>query len=71
MLFKNHKQLLRNAMNPDLRDDALKILEYAINSVNPYKVMLRSISLNNNILTIGEDEYGLDSYHRIIVLGGG
>ena len=58
-------------MNPDLRDDALKILEYAINSVNPNEAMLRSISLNKKILTIGEDEYRLDSYHRIIVLGGG
>ena len=71
MLFINHKQLLRNAMNPALRDDALKILEYAINSVNPNEAMLRSISINKNILTIGEDEYRLDSYHRIIVLGGG
>jgi len=71
MLFKNHKQLLINAENPALRDDALKILDYTIDSVNPYEAMYRIVSLNENRLTIDEDEYILDSYQRVIVIGGG
>jgi len=71
MLFKNQKELLSNSENPTQRYNALKILEYAINSVNPYDAVLRTISLNENILTIGKIEYDLDLYDRIIVIGGG
>jgi len=71
MLFKNHKQILSNASNPTLRSDALKILEYAIDSVNPATAIKRKVILNENRLTIGNDEYFLDSYDRIFVIGGG
>ena len=71
MLFKNHRQLLSNARNPAIRSDALKILEHTIASANPVEAVRRNVTLDENRLTICKDEYSLDSFSRIFVIGGG
>lgn len=48
-----------------------RFLAAAIQAVDPYAVVQRSLTLDNNILTIGERSYNLSSIERILVAGGG
>ncbi len=53
------------------RSDLLKIVKSAIASVKPRDAILRHVSLHSNLLSIDEDEIGLDVFKRIFVIGAG
>jgi glycerate-2-kinase len=73
-MIKNSSQLRENTSRPilkQLRSDALHILEHALESVNPHKAVMKHVSLNEQVLTVGSVELNLTNFERVIVVGGG
>lgn len=68
--IKNREELLSNRNNK-VRRDALDILEYGLLESDPYLQVENLVSLEDNILKVGELEYDLQEYGRIYVLGAG
>ncbi|TFH64969.1 MAG: DUF4147 domain-containing protein, partial [Candidatus Zixiibacteriota bacterium] len=54
-----------------LKRNALKIAGSAISAVQPEAAILSHCSLNGEILRVGEREFDLSSYRRVIVVGAG
>ncbi|MFX1532422.1 MAG: glycerate kinase [Promethearchaeota archaeon] len=74
MYIKNANKLLKKDLNEQqsyLRKIALDALQKAISAVKPNNLMKNSIKVQNNILTIQNDEYDLRKYNKIYVIGGG
>jgi len=57
--------------NPAVRNKIIPILEAALAAVDPREAVQRVLQRNGNILTVGEHEYNLDTYRRIVVIGAG
>ncbi|MFX1377156.1 MAG: glycerate kinase [Promethearchaeota archaeon] len=74
MQIKNTTELLRNDLDENelyLRKVAIKALEKAIGAVKPKSLIKNSIKIQDNILTIQNDEYDLEKYNKIYIIGGG
>ncbi|MFX1379494.1 MAG: glycerate kinase [Promethearchaeota archaeon] len=54
-----------------LREIGLKAISKAISAVQPKNLMKKSIHIDNNILFIKNDEYDLQKYEKIYLIGGG
>ena len=71
---KNSKDLLNSSLNDSirhLRSLALDCLEIGLLSVLPDKMIEKSLSIKNNILSVMLDEYDLTTYESIYIIGGG
>ncbi len=74
LFIKNVSKLLRKDLDEEkinLRKLAIEAIEKAINSVNPQRLIEKSISIQNNILTIQDDDYDLKKFKKISFIGGG
>ena len=74
MKIKNGKQLIENAEDETLRKmrkDAIDILEYALDAVDPRKAIENKVRIRDNSLEIDGISLNLDEYQRILVVGGG
>jgi glycerate-2-kinase len=73
-MITNRNQLIKNAKTEDLkqlREDAIQILEAALNSVDPKKSILQIIKVEDDELKICDFTFSLKDVGRIIVIGGG
>ncbi|MFX0027955.1 MAG: glycerate kinase [Candidatus Hermodarchaeota archaeon] len=73
-----HIQNLNELLNENLeisqlylRKIALETLERAIDAVKPQNLINSSIRIQNNILTIQNDDYDLNNFRRLYIIGGG
>lgn len=68
--IKNRDQLLSHGL-ARVREMALDIIEYALAKADPYKATRDLVSLQNNILSVGELTFDLNNHQRIFLLGVG
>ncbi|NVM38617.1 MAG: glycerate kinase [Candidatus Lokiarchaeota archaeon] len=74
LYLKNISQLLFNDLEKNqlfLREIGLQALEKAIYAVKPKNLMEKSIYFRNNKLFIENDEYDLQKFKKIYIIGGG
>ncbi len=74
LYLKNISQLLLNDVEKNqliLREIGLQALEKAIYAVKPKNLMENSIYIKNNKLFIENDEYDLQKFKKIYIIGGG
>ncbi|KKN13798.1 hypothetical protein LCGC14_1002670 [marine sediment metagenome] len=77
MLFlyiKNASQFLISDLNENqlyLRKIALEALEKSIEAVRPKNLIEKSIRIQSNKLLIHNDEYNLEKYKKVYIIGGG
>ena len=74
LYLKNLSQLLLNDVEKNqliLREIGLQALEKAISAVKPKNIMEKSIYIKNNKLFVENDEYDLQKYKKIYIIGGG
>lgn len=57
--------------NPILRRRVLRVLEAALNAVNPYNAVLQAMRWDGNALVVMDKRYDLGAFHRIFVIGAG
>ena len=71
---KNCDEILNSSLNDSvrfLRELALDCLEIGISAVLPKEMMQKSITIDNDILSIGKNRYELRKYDSIYIIGGG
>ena len=71
---KNYDEILNSSLNNSvhvLRKLALDCLEIGISSVLPKEMIIKSIRIDNAILSIGQNRYDLKKYDTIYIIGGG
>ena len=74
MIIKNKKELIdncSNSQNRKARKLALEAIEFAINAVNPKKIIKSKVSLRNGILKVGNYRFNLKTFNHIYLVGGG
>jgi len=74
LYIKNANELFIKDLNEDqsyLRKIAIEALQKAINAVKPKNLIKNSIKVQGNILAIQSDEYDLNEYNKIYIIGGG
>ena len=74
MYIKNANELFLKDLNEDqsyLRKISIEALQKAINAVKPKNLIKNSIKVQGNILAIQSDEYDLNEYNKIYIIGGG
>jgi hydroxypyruvate reductase/glycerate 2-kinase len=68
--IKNSDQLLDHG-NKAIRKTALDIIEYALAKADPYQATLALITVENDVLSIGDLRFDLKTHRRIFLLGAG
>jgi glycerate-2-kinase len=68
--IKNIESILSHG-NKELRKDAIAIIEQTLTDCDPYKQVKKMVSLENNLLKVGELKYNLDEYANVYVIGAG
>jgi glycerate 2-kinase len=71
---KNYDEILNSSLNDSvrfLRKLALDCLEIGISSVLPKEMIQKSITIDNDVLSIGQNRYDLRKYESIYIIGGG
>ena len=74
LYIKNATELFIKELNEDqlyFRKIAIEALQKAINAVKPKNLIDKSIKVQNNILTIQSDNYNLNTFNKIYIIGGG
>ncbi|MFX1321305.1 MAG: glycerate kinase [Promethearchaeota archaeon] len=74
MYIKNTSQLFIRKLNEDqfyLRKIGISSIEIALNSVQPKKLIEKAVKIVNNKLFIMNDEYNLDDFDKVYIIGGG
>ena len=74
LYIKNATELFLKDLNEDqlyFRKIAIEALQKAVNAVKPKNLIEKSIKVQNNILTIQNDQYDLNEYNKIYIIGGG
>ena len=74
MKITNKKELLKNAVFDEdrkARTVALKILEVALNAVDPRRAVRNHVRRVNGVLSIDKLTFDLDKFQRVFVVGGG
>jgi len=73
-VIRNKKQLIENGVDEAskrLREDACKILESALEAVDPEQAIYNSLRLDGDLFYIRDHPIDLSSINRIVVVGGG
>lgn len=68
--IKNSEELLSHGL-VDLRKDALEIVDYALLKSDPYVQVMNFVSLNGEILKVGDLDFDISGNRRIFILGAG
>ncbi|MBS3815645.1 MAG: glycerate kinase [Hadesarchaea archaeon] len=74
MKIKNKNELIENARNSELkraRKVLVEIVEEAIESADPSKVIHKKLSFKEEKLRVGTQEFDFTNFNRVIVIGGG
>jgi len=74
MIIKNVRRIIKNGFTPKLRrlrEDAVEILEAALEAADPYRAVERALTLEGDSLKVGSHTLTLKAYRRILVVGGG
>ena len=74
MFVRNSSQLLLNDLDKNqlaLREIGLQTLEKSISAVKPKAILEKSIKVHKNQLFIENDEYDLEKFKNIYIIGGG
>ncbi len=74
MFVKNLSQLTPKSLDKitlELRKVGLEVLEIAINSVEPSKLIQNNVKVINGKLNIQKDEFDLNKFSNIFIIGGG
>lgn len=74
LYIKNKNQLLSQNLSEDqvyLRKIGLEALEKAISAVKPENLMKQAIKFHNKTIFIENDEYDLQEFDKIYIIGGG
>ena len=74
MAIENAERLRLNGLTPKLRrlrEDAVEILEAALEAADPYRAVERALTLEGDSLKVGSHTLTLKAYRRILVVGGG
>lgn len=66
-MIRNETDLARTPIH----EHALRAVAAGIEAAHPETVVAETVSLDGDTLSIGDDEYDLDEYDRLVVLGGG
>jgi hydroxypyruvate reductase len=53
------------------REKAARIMKAALDSVDPRLAVLQNFTLKNSTLIVNQNEYDLDSYNRVFLVGAG
>jgi len=72
--IKNKTELVENAENPltqKARQLALDCLEYAVNAVDPKKIVTQKLAYKGDVLIAGDRVFDLARYQNVYVVGGG
>jgi len=73
-LIKRRKEIIqnpRNQQNRIAREVVVSALEVAIESANPYKLVMEHVRLEDSNLIIDGEEFSLNKYKNVLVVGGG
>ena len=73
-MFKNRQQLIDNASTEKfrkMRDDALTVMEAAINAVDPKNAVMEKLQLIDGNVVVDGFTKPLDDVRRVLVVGGG
>ncbi|MEM3528034.1 MAG: DUF4147 domain-containing protein, partial [Candidatus Bathyarchaeia archaeon] len=73
-LIKRGQDIAKNARNKQnriAREAVISALEAAIESANPYKLIMEHVHLKDSNLIIDGKEISLNKYSNILVVGGG
>jgi hydroxypyruvate reductase len=54
-----------------LRQDALQIFEAGLQAVDPVAAINQYVTVSNNVLNIGDQQFNLKDYDRILIVGAG
>ena len=71
LYIKNATELFLKDLNEDqlyFRKIAIEALQKAVNAVKPKNLIEKSIKVQNNILTIQNDQYDLNEYNKIYII---
>ncbi len=74
MYIKNTSQLFIEQLNEDqlyLRQIGINSIEVALKSVQPKELIQKAIKIFNNKLSIMNDEYNLNDFDKVYIIGGG
>ena len=74
MYVKNTSQLFIRKLNEDqlyLRKIGISSIEIALNSVQPKKLIEKAVKIVNKKLFIMNDEYNLNDFSKVYIIGGG
>jgi glycerate 2-kinase len=74
MHLKNYSKLFPRDLSENiryLRRIGLDCIELAINAVKPNILVRNKVQLISNILLIGTDEFNLNDFEKILIIGGG
>lgn len=63
--------ILRREATRPRRQQALRVLQAALEAVDPANAVRRYLSVEGHVLRVGERRYDLDHYRRVLVVGGG
>ncbi len=66
-MIRNEADLARTPKH----DCALRAIAAGIDAAHPRTVVAENVTLDGNTLTVGDDEYDLDGFDSLLVLGGG
>ncbi len=72
--IKNKTELVENAENPltqKARLLALDCLEYAVNAVDPEKIVMQKLAYKGDVLIVGDRVFDLAKFHNVYAVGGG
>ncbi|MGC8661803.1 MAG: glycerate kinase type-2 family protein [Nitrososphaeria archaeon] len=74
MIVHNSEQLIKNSYDECIlkaRTMVIRTLEEAVHSVEPQKLIANHVRLNGNLLYINNDNFNLDLFDRVYVIGAG
>ena len=72
--IKNKTKLVEGTENPltqKARQLALDCLEYAVNAVDPKKIITQKLSYKGDVLIASDRVFDLAKFHNVYVVGGG
>lgn len=72
--IKNKTELVENTENPltqKARQLALDCLEYAVDAVDPKKIVTQKLAYKGDVLLVGDRVFNLAKFNNVYVVGGG